>query len=214
MMELINVNQEVLNTKDKVKIDLIKNGQEFLEDFQINHEFLLRSVSIIYRYLSVNQKIPNNLFKFFIAAYYIVERHPRAFPVHDSKKKFCRIFGNIQQNSLEYCVDKIIGALDMIKILDDKNFPYFIDRKSDVAFKLAKSIVKFEVEKASMNFMLYHQPLNSQILTEKIIEELIFEMKIFPEELFRQIYDILLEMIDNLLIDHNQYVKMQEKYFI
>jgi hypothetical protein len=213
MMELINVNQEVLNTKDKVRIDLIKDGQEFLEDFEINHEFLLRSVSIIYRYLSFNQKIPNNLFKFFIAAYYIVTRHPRAFPAHDSKKKFCRIFG-IQQSSLEYCVDKIIGALDMLKILDDKNFPYFIDRKSDVAFKLAKSIVKFEVEKASMNFMLYHQPINSQILTESIITELIFEMKIFPEELFRQFYDIILEMVDNLLIDYNQYVKMQEKYFI
>ncbi len=213
MMELINVNQEVLNTKDKVKIDLIKDGQEFLEDFEINHEFLLRSVSIIYRYLSINQKIPNNLFKFFIAAYYIVTRHPRAFPAHNSKKKFCRIFG-IQQSSLEYCVDKIIGALDMLKILDDKNFPYFIDRKSDVAFKLAKSIVKFEVEKASMNFMLYHQPVNSQILTESIITELIFEMKIFPEELFRQFYDIILEMVDNLLIDYNQYVKMQEKYFI
>lgn len=213
MMELINVNQEVLNTKDRVKIDLIKDGQEFLEEFAINHEFLLRSVSIIYRYLSINQKIPNNLFKFFIAAYYIVERHPRAFPVHDSKKKFCRMFG-IQQSSLEYCVDKIIGALDMIKILDDKNFPYFLDRKSDVAFKLAKSIVKCEVDKASMNFMLYHQPLNSQILTESIITEIMFEMKIFPEELFRQFYDIILEMVDNLLIDHNQYVKMQEKYFI
>lgn len=213
MMELINVNQEVLNTKDKVKIDLIKDGQEFLEDFDINHEFLLRSVSIIYRYLSINKNIPNNLFKFFIAAYYIVERHPRAFPAHDSKKKFCRMFA-IKQNSLEYCVDKITGALDMIKVLDDKNFPYFIDRRSDVAFKLAKNIVKFEVEKASMNFMLYHQPLNSQILTEKIIQQLIFEMKIFPEELFRQFYDIVLEMVDNLLIDHNQYVKMQEKYFI
>ncbi len=213
MMELINVNQEVLNTKDKVKIELIKDGQEFLEDFQINHEFLLRSVSIIYRYLSINQKIPNNLFKFFLAAYYIVTRHPRAFPVHDSKKNFCRMF-QIQQSSLEYCVDKIVGVLDMIKILDDKNFPYFIDRKSDIAFKLAKSIVKFEVEKASMNFMLYHQPINSQILTESIITELIFEMKIFPEELFRQFYDIILERVDNLLVDYNQYVKMQEKYFI
>lgn len=213
MMELLNVNQEVLNTKDRIKIDLIKDGQEFLEDFEINHELLLRSVSIIYRYLSINQKIPNNLFKFFIAAYYIVERHPRAFPAHDSKKKFCRMFG-IQQSSLEYCVDKIRGALDMIKILDDKNFPYFIDRKSDVAFKLAKSIVKFEVERASTNFMLYHQPINSQLLTESIITELIFEMKIFPEELFRQFYDIILEMVDNLLIDYSQYVRMQQKYFI
>ena len=213
MMELINVNQEVLNTKDKIKIDLIKDGQEFLEDFAINHEFMLRSVSIIYRYLSVNQRIPNNLFKFFIAAYYIVTRHPRAFPVHDSKKKFCRMF-QIQQSSLEYCVDKIVGVLDMIKILDDKNFPYFIDRKSDVAFKLTKSIVKFEVDNASMNLMLYHQPITSQILTEKIIKELIFEMNIFPEELFRQFYDIILDMVDNLLIDYSQYVRMQQKYFI
>jgi hypothetical protein len=211
-MELINVNQEVLNTKDRIKIDLIKDGQEFLEGFEINHEFLLRSVSIIYRYLS-NQKIPNNLFKFFIAAYYIVTRHPRSFPAHDSKKRFCRMFG-IQQSSLEYCVNKIIGALDMIKILDDKNFPYFIDRKSDISFKLAKSIVKYEVEKAMLNFLLYHQPINSQILTESIITEIIFEMKIFPEELFRQVYDIVLEMVDNLLIDYDQYVKLQKKYFI
>ena len=123
------------------------------------------------------------------------------------------MFG-IQQSSLEYCVDKIIGALDMIKILDDKNFPYFIDRKSDVAFKLAKSIVKFEVDKASMNFMLYHQPINSQILTESIIAELIFEMKIFPEELFRQFYDIILEMVNNLLINYNEYVELQQKYLI
>jgi len=213
MMELLNVNQEILNTKDKIKIDLIKDGQEFLEDFAINHEFLLRTISIIYRYLNIDQKIPQNLFKFFIAAYYIVTRHPRAFPAHESKKRFCRMFG-IQQSSLEYCVDKIVGALDMIKVLDDKNFPYFIDRKSDVAFKLAKSIVKLEVDKASMNFLLKHQPINSQILAEKIIEELIFEMKIFPEELFRQFYDIVLEMVDNLLIEDNQYIKMQEKYFL
>ena len=212
-MELINVNQEILNTKDKIKLDLIKDGQEFLEDFEINHDFMLRAVSIIYRYLSINQNIPKNLFKFFVAAYFIVNRHPRAFPVHESKKKVCRMF-NIKQSSLEYCVDKIIGTLNMIKILDDKNYPYFIDRKSDIAFKLTKGIVEFEVEKATMDFMLYHQPINSQILTERIITEVIFEMKIFPEELFRQFYDIILEMVDNLLIDYNQYVKMQKKYFI
>ncbi len=213
MLELININQEILNTNDRIKIDLIKDGQEFLEDFEINREMILKTVSIIYRFLKFNRKIPNNLFKFFIAAYYIVSRHPRAFPVHQSKKKFCRKFG-LQQSSLEYCVEKIIGVLEIKKILDDKNYPYFIDLKLDIGFKLTKNIIEIEIEKVMMNFLLYNQPINSQILAEDLISMIIFEMKVFPEELFRQFYDIVLDLVEDNLIDYNQYVIMQQKYFI
>ena len=125
MLELISENLEVLNTKDRITIDLIKDGVEFLEKFEVNHEIMMDTVSIIYRYLRIVGKIPHNLYKFFIAAYYVVSRHPKAFPAHISKKKFCQKYRK-QKISLEYSVDKIITTLGYLKILDDKNYPYFI----------------------------------------------------------------------------------------
>ena len=71
MLELININQEVLNTKDRITINLLKDGKEFLEQFDINRNLTLDTISIIYRLLKLNGKIPHNLFKFFIAAFKI-----------------------------------------------------------------------------------------------------------------------------------------------
>jgi hypothetical protein len=212
MLELIDIKREKLNTKNLIIIDLLKDGQEFLEDFNISYDIIMDIISMIYRFLK-NNKIPHNLYKFFIAAFYIVSRHPQAFPAHESKKKFCRRFG-IQPNSLDYTVEKLICKLNIIKILDDKNYPYFIDPKTDIGFKLAKDIVKPEVEKAMMCFLLKHQPLNSQILCEDLITKLVFEMNIFPEELFRQFYEIIFDLIENYLQDHYEYVELQQKYFI
>lgn len=213
MLELINVNQEKLNTKNQIIIDLLKNGQEFLEEFDIDYEIIMDIASIIYRFLKVNRKIPHNLYKFFVAAYYIVSRHPQSFPAHESKKKFCKRFG-IQPSALEYSVEKIVEELNLIKILDDKNYPYFIDLNSDIGFKLAKSIVKEEVKMAMMDFLLNHQPINSQILAEDLITKLVFEMKIFPEELFRQFYEIIFEVVEHYLQDYYEYVELQQTYLI
>ena len=213
MLELININQEVLNTKDRITINLLKDGKEFLEQFDINRNLTLDTISIIYRLLKLNGKIPHNLFKFFIAAYYIVSRHPRAFPAHESKKKFCRKFG-IQPSSLDYSVEKIIGVLNIKKILDEKNYPYFLDLKTDIGFKLCKNIVKVEVERRMMNFLLYHRPINSQILAEDLITKIVFEMEIFPEELFRQFYEIVSDLVEDSLNDYYEYTQLQQKYFI
>lgn len=213
MLELTTINQEILNTKDRITIDLIKDGQEFLEQFDINRNLMLDSVSIVYRFLRLNKKIPHNLYKFFIAAYYIVSRHPKAFPVHESKKRFCRQFG-LQPSSLDYSVEKIIGVLNYIKILDDKNYPYFIDIKIDIGFKLCRNIIKVEIDRAMMNFLLYNQPFNSQIFTEDLINKIIFEMKVFPEELFRQFFEIVFDIVENSLCEYYDYVRLQESHFI
>jgi hypothetical protein len=213
MLELLDVKKEKLNTKNQIIIDLLKDGQEFLEEFDISYEIIMDTVSLLYRFFSNSDKIPHNLYKFFIAAYYIISRHPQAFPAHDSKKKFCRKFG-IQPNSLEYSVEKLICKLNIVKILDDKNYPYFLDLKSDIGFKLAKNIVKQEVDKAMMCFLLNHQPLNSQILCEDLITKLVFEMNIFPEELFRQFYEIIFDLVENYLQDYYEYVELQQKFFI
>lgn len=213
MLELINPNYEILNTKDRITIDLIKDGEEFLKQFDINQDFIIDVVSIIYRYLRTKGKIPHNLYKFYIAAYYIVTRHPFAFPAHETKKDFCRKF-NLEISSLEYCVDKIVSTFGYVKILDEVNFPYFIDPKRDLCLDIIKNIIKSKIEAEMMRFLLYNKPINSQILTEQLVSDIIFEHKAFPEELFRQLYGIVSELVEAEFIEHNEYVMLQTKYLI
>ena len=213
MLELFPANYEILNTKDRITVDLIKDGEEFLKQFDVNQDFILDTVSLIYRYLRIKGKIPHNLYKFYIAAYYIVTRHPFAFPAHETKKDFCKKF-NLEISSLEYCVNKIISLFGYIKILDDMNFPYFIDPERDLSLEIIKNIVKSKIEAAMMKFLLYNKPINSQILTEELVCDIIFEHKAFPEELFRQLYDIVSNLVEEEFIDHNEYVMLQQKYFI
>ena len=213
MLELYPTEFEVINTKDRITIDLIKDGEDFLTQFDINKDFVLDTVSLVYRYLRANSKIPHNLYKFFIAAYYIVTRHPFAFPAHQSKKDFCKMF-NLEISSLEYCVKKIISRFGYIKILDDMNFPYFIDPERDLSLEIIKNIVKSKIEATMMKFLLYNKPVNSQLLTEELVCDIIFEHKAFPEELFRQLYDIVSNLVEEEFTDHNEYVMLQQKYFI
>jgi len=213
MLELYTPNYEIINTKDRITIDLIKDGEEFLKQFDINQDFILDTISLIYRYLRIKGKIPHNLYKFYIASYYIVTRHPFAFPVHETKKEFCKKF-DLQISSLEYCVDKIISLFGYIKILDDMNFPYFIDPERDLSLEIIKNIVKSKIEAAMIKFLLYNKPINSQILTEELVTDIVFEHKAFPEELFRQLYEIVSNLVEEEFTDHNEYVMLQKKYFI
>ncbi len=213
MLELYPLEVEIINTKDRITIDLIKDGEDFLTQFDIDKNFVLDTVSLVYRYLRANSKIPHNLYKFFIAAYYIVTRHPFAFPAHESKKNFCKKF-NLEISSLEYCVNKIISRFGYIKILDDMNFPYFLDPERDLSLEIIKNIVKSKIDAAMMKFLLYNKAVNSQILTEELVCDIVFEHKAFPEELFRQLYDIVFRLVEQEFIDHNKYVMLQQKYFI
>ncbi len=213
MLELYTPNYEELNTKDRITIDLIRDGEEFLKQFDIDEDFIIDTVSIIYRYLKIKGKIPHNLYKFYIAAYYIVTRHPFAFPAHETKKEFCKRF-NLEISSLEYCVDKIVSSFGYIKILDDMNFPYFIDPKRDLSLEIIKNIVKTKIEATLMKFLLYDKPISSQILTEELVSDIVFEHKAFPEELFRQLYDIVSTLVEAEFVEYNEYVMLQQKYLI
>jgi len=213
MLELYTPNYEEINTKTRITIDLIKDGKEFMENFDINPDLLMDTVNIVYRYLKIQDKIPHNLYKFYIGAYYIISRHPFAFPAHQSKEDFCEQF-NMKVSSLEYCIDLLSNSLNYIKILDDMNFPYFIDPKSDLSLKVIKTIIKNKVDSAMMNFLLNNQSINSQILTEELVCDIIFEHKAFPEELLRQLYDIVFEQVENHMQDYSEYAKLQQKYFI
>jgi len=213
MLELYSANYEILSTKDRITVDLIKDGEEFLKQFDVNQDFILDTVSLIYRYLKIKEKIPHNLYKFFIAAYYVVTRHPFAFPTHEKKKDFCDKF-SIQISSLEYCVENITSTLSYIKILDDMNFPYFIDPKRDLSLSIIRNIVKSKIDASMMKFLLHNRPINSQILTEELVCDIVFEHKAFPEELFRQLYEIVATLVDEEFRDYDEYVILQQKYFI
>jgi hypothetical protein len=213
MLELYSPNFELLNTKERVTMDLIKQGKEYLEQFDVNPDLMLDTYSLVYRYLRKTGKIPHNLYKFFIAAYYIVSRHPFAFPAHQSKAEFSNQF-DLPVSSLEYSVDKITTSFDYICILDDMNYPYFIDPKRDLSLKFIKSVVRSKVDKKMMQFLLYEKPINSQILTEELVTEILFEYKAFPDELMRQLYEIVFELVENEFKDYNEYVSLQKKVFI
>ncbi|MBN1803341.1 MAG: hypothetical protein JW891_17650 [Candidatus Lokiarchaeota archaeon] len=215
MMEILIPHQENISTKNRITIDLIKNGEEFLKKFDINEELVLDVVSMVYRYLSETRKIPHNLYKFFIAGYYIVSRHPITFPAHQTKIEFCEQFG-IEQSALDYSVERLVSTLNLTKILDDSNFPYYFDPKCDMGFKLAKNHVRKKVEQQVMNFLLKNQNFNSQMLAESLVSELVYDMNVFPEELFRQYYELIFELVEENLQDqhYREVVQLQEKYFI
>lgn len=211
MLELYTPQFEDINTKERITIDLIVDGQKFLQQYDINKELLLDTVSVVYKYLRTNGKIPHNLYKFFIAAYYIISRHPFAYPAHETKKTFCQKF-EIQISALDYCVEKVVESLNYIRILDDMNFPYYIDPKRDISLNFIKSLIKSKVDKAMMNFLIYHQPINSQILAEELVNEAVFKQKAFPEELFRQLFDIAFEYIESEFLEYKEYVRLQKRY--
>jgi hypothetical protein len=94
------------------------------------------------------------------------------------------------------------------------NYPYFVDPKRDLSLKFIKSIVKSKVDKKMMQFLLYEKPINSQILTEELVTEILFEHKAFPDELMRQLYEIVFELVEDEFKDYNEYVSLQKKVFI
>ena len=213
MIELYSPQYESLNTKERITIDMLQDGKNFLEKFEILPEFMLDTISVVYRYLRKVPKIPHNLYNFFISSYYINTRHPFSFPAHQTKEEYCNQF-KIKVSTLEYCVEKIVSTLGYVKIMDDMNFPYFIDPKSDLSLNMIKKIVKARVKKDMMNFLINQQPINSQIISEELVTEIVLEYKAFPEELFRQLYEIVSELVEDGFKDYQEYVKLQQQYFI
>ncbi|MHA1842915.1 MAG: hypothetical protein ACTSWE_01440, partial [Promethearchaeota archaeon] len=204
MLEIIQENKSIYKTREIILIEFLKDGHDFLKEFEIDPILAQESISLIYHFFKKCSRIPHNAYKFFIAAYYIIERHPKAFPNHKSKKKFCKKFG-IKVSALEYSVQRIESELSLIKILDDKNYPYYFQPRRDICFQLVKRIAEKKVDTAMMNFWLKNDIINPHFLTEELVNEIIFERKFYPEELFRQFYEIFYEVILNLLDQYEEY---------
>ncbi len=216
MVEILQRNENFYTTKESVLVELMKEGHDFLELFDIDAVLKRETISLLYQFFKRCENFPHNAFKFFIAGYYIIERHPKAFPVHDSKEEFCRRFG-IKVSALDYSVRRIEDVLHLTRILDDKNYPYYFDPRRDICFLLVKQIAVRKVDAAMMDFLVKSELVNSHALAEELVNEVIFERKLYPEELFRQFFEIFQDIIVHLLgryEEYNEYIKLQERYFI
>lgn len=202
---------ELLNTKERVIVEIINKGQSYLEDLGVPKKLTVYASSIIFRFLQKG-KVPQNILNYFVAALYIAQRHPLSFPMHKNKSKFCNLY-MIEESSLNYCVGEIIRKLNFRKFLDNKNYPYFLDQL-DLGLKIIRNLTKKECQEAMMQFFSYNTPINAQILSEKLTTTTIFEMRVFHEELFRQIYEVIYDLVLDELKEYNGYIKMQQEVFI
>jgi len=202
---------ELINTKERVIVEIINKGQSHLEDLGIPKKISVYVSSIMFRFLQ-ESKIPQNFLNYFAAALYIAQRHPLSFPLHKKKSKFCNLY-LIEESSLDYCVNELIRKLKFRKILDDKNYPYFID-PLDLGLKVVKNLVKKECQETLMQFFSNSIPINTQILSEKLTTMSVFEMRVFHEELFRQIYEVIYDLVLDELKEYNDYINMQQEVFI
>jgi len=202
---------ELINTKERVIVEIINKGQSHLEDLGIPKKISVYVSSIMFRFLQ-ESKIPQNILNYFAAALYIAQRHPLSFPLHKKKSKFCNLY-LIEESSLDYCVNELIRKLKFRKILDDKNYPYFID-PLDLGLKVVKNLVKKECQETLMQFFSNSIPINTQILSEKLTTMSVFEMRVFHEELFRQIYEVIYDLVLDELKEYNDYINMQQEVFI
>jgi len=202
---------ELINTKERVIVEIINKGQLHLEDLGVPKKISVYASSIMFRYLQ-GGKIPQNILNYFAGALYIAQRHPLSFPMHKKKSRFCSLY-MIEKGSLDYCVNEIIRTLGFRKILDDKNYPYFLD-PLDLGLKIIKNMVEKECQEELMQFFNSSIPVDAQFLSEKLTTMVIFEMRVFHDELFRQIYEIIYELVSSELKEYNNYVKLQKEVFI
>lgn len=202
---------ELANTKERVIVEIINKGQLHLEDLGVPKKISVYTSSIMFRYLEEG-RIPQSILNYFVAALYVAQRHPLSFPMHRKKSKFCDLY-MIEEGSLDYCVNEIVRVLGFRKILDDKNYPYFLD-PLDLGLKIIKNMVEKECQEELVHFFRSSILVDAQFLSEKLTTMVIFEMRVFHDELFRQIYEIIYGLVSDELKEYNNYVKMQKEVFI
>ena len=112
---------------------------------------------------------------------------------------------NIEEGHIFLCFGKYTFFSKRIR------YPYFV---GFTPANVIENLIRDMKEIARKYFLIMHQPNNSQILTEELVNVVIFEQKAFPEELFRQLFEIAFEYVEAEFLDYNEYLKLQKKVFI
>ena len=178
------------------QLRLIREAYKFYVKNDVRDALAFGAVALIDRYLRV-AKLPKEEDAMFVAALYLISRHPFSFANHTSKQEFAEQFG-IKASSLEWYSENLAEKLGFIRIYD-----FVIDDPKKMNKQLLRGL---------LNIALRNQPVIWELVTtQKEIEKIQENFKNLLEAKF----NLLKSEIENLspkldkILD-NDYKKQKE----
>lgn len=189
--------------------DLLEESMNYINRFDFDSKNELETQSLMIKLLWSDNEIPYHVNRIVTAAYFVVSRHVLFFPLQETKSEFSQKF-RIKQDILDKCISYIMKTLDYITIKDDMNNIYFLNFKDDLGLIIIKSFIEKEVNKAFFSFILTRKKINPHKLTQYIVNDSIFTRRIFPEELFMQLFNIFYDLVLKELEDYKEFVTLRD----
>ena len=159
------------------QLRLIKEAYKFYVKNDVRDVLAFGAVTLLNRYLRV-AKLPKEDVAMFVAALYLVSRHPFSFANHTSKQEFAEQFG-IKATSLEWYSENLADKLGFIRIYDYRHFPYYIDPEG-VINSVILSVVRLTVEELAVRTLLGVETFEENEAIEGIVDRLVDRLKIVP----------------------------------
>ncbi len=158
-------------------LSLIKGAYKYYIKNDVRDALAFGAISLVNKYLQV-AKLPKEEDAMFVAALYLVSRHPFSFANHTSKQEFAEQFG-IKATSLDWYSENITEKLGFIRIYDYRHFPYYIDPEG-IINSVILSVVRLTVEELMVRTVLGVETFNEDEAVDGIVDRLIDRLKIVP----------------------------------
>ncbi|MEX2706319.1 MAG: hypothetical protein ACTSSA_02920 [Candidatus Freyarchaeota archaeon] len=159
------------------QLRLIREAYKFYVKNDVRDALAFGAVALIDRYLRV-AKLPKEEDAMFVAALYLISRHPFSFANHTSKQEFAEQFG-IKASSLEWYSENLAEKLGFIRIYDYRHFPYYIDPEG-VINSVILSVVRLTVEELMIRTVLGVEVFDEDEAIDGIVDRLVDRLKIVP----------------------------------
>jgi len=159
------------------QLRLIREAYKFYVKNDVRDALAFGAIALIDRYLRV-AKLPKEEDAMFVAALYLISRHPFSFANHTSKQEFAEQFG-IKASSLEWYSENLAEKLGFIRIYDYRHFPYYIDPEG-VINSVILSVVRLTVEELMIRTVLGVEVFDEDEAIDGIVDRLVDRLKIVP----------------------------------
>ncbi|MGQ9721124.1 MAG: hypothetical protein ACUVXA_07360 [Candidatus Jordarchaeum sp.] len=169
---------------------LIKEAYKYYVKNDVRDALAFGALSLINKYLQV-AKLPKEEDAMFIAALYLISRHPFSFANHTSKQEFAEQFG-IKATSLDWYSENITEKLGLIRIYDYRHFPYYIEPEG-IINSVILSVVRLTVEELMVRTLLGVETFNEDEAIDGIVDRLVERLKIVPNVFKQEIRRIVSE---------------------
>lgn len=173
-------------------LNLIKEAYKFYVKNDVRDALAFGAISLINKYLEL-AKLPKEEDAMFVAALYLISRHPFSFANHTSKQEFAEQFG-IKATSLEWYSENLAEKLGFIRIYDYRHFPYYIDPEG-VINSVILSVVRLTVDELMVRTVLGVETFTEDEAIDRIVDRLVERLKIVPNEFKPEIRRLVSEYI-------------------